>query len=207
MSMRAVLTGDIVNSTRLEKLEEKKLQRILLQILHAYKHEFYRGDSFQVYFKKAEEGLRIALLCRTAAIGLSDKKNDVSFDMRIALGIGKVDTVVRSLKTAKGEAFILSGRALDEIAKTNTKLAIVTTDALAKEGLRVISDYINAIFNTMTAKQAEVMFELLKGRTQFEVARKLKKTKSTISQHVSAGRWPEIDRLLMQYENIVRQLK
>ena len=55
----------------------------------------------------------------------------------------------------------------------------------------------------MTAKQAEVIFELLKGEVQKTIARKLKKTKSTIHQRIVSGRWPEIEKLLLRYENIV----
>ena len=87
-----------------------------------------------------------------------------------------------------------------------TRLAIATAHPLASEGLQVIADYINAIFKGMTGKQAAVIFELLKGQTQQGVAGKLKKSKSTIHQHVSSGRWPEIEKLLQQYENIINQL-
>jgi len=113
---------------------------------------------------------------------------------------------VRTLKTAKGQAFVLSGRALDEITKTNSRLAITTGNELANEGLQVIADYLNSIFRAMTGKQAEVIFRLLKGETQQAVARTLKKTKSTIHQRVISGRWPEIEKLLFQFEKIITQL-
>jgi hypothetical protein len=72
--------------------------------------------------------------------------------------------------------------------------------------LQVIADYCNAIFKTMTGKQAAVIFELLLGKSQLVVAKKIKKSKSTVSQHVSAGRWVEIEKLLINYNNIVNQL-
>ena len=120
--------------------------------------------------------------------------------------MGEIKGPVKSLSTAKGEAFVLSGRAFDEIAKTEKRLAIATGNPLANEGLQVIADYMNAIFKVMTGKQATVIFELLRGQTQQVVAGKLKKSKSTINQHVSSGRWPEIEKLLQQYENIINQL-
>jgi transposase len=58
----------------------------------------------------------------------------------------------------------------------------------------------------MTAKQAEVIFELLKGDTQQQVAEKLNKSKSTISQHVTAGRWDEIERILKNYKKLIELL-
>ena len=206
MVIQAVLTGDIVNSTKLPKAKEAKLTRQLEDLFTGKKFEFYRGDSFQAYLKKPAEALRLALLCRTAAISLSKEEKVVLSDVRISIGIGEVNTPVRTLKTAKGEAFVLSGHGLDEITNNNERLLITASHALANEGLQVISDYINAIFSTMTGKQAEVIFLLLQGKIQLEVAQQLNKTKSTIHQRVSSGRWPEIEKLLQQYENIIKQL-
>jgi hypothetical protein len=206
MAIQAVITGDIVNFTKLQAAKEKKLLKVLQQVLAPYKFEFYRGDSFQVYQKNAREALKTALLCRTCAISLTQDEEKALSDVRVSIGIGQVKEPVKTLSTAKGEAFILSGRAFDEIAKKDTKLTIATSNGLANEGLQVIADYINAIFHAMTRKQGIVIFELLKGQTQKAVAEKLKKSKSTINQHVSAGRWAEIENLLKHYENILNQL-
>ena len=206
MAIQAVLTGDIVNSTRLLPAGEKKLLKMLRQVLSPHPVEFYRGDSFQAYIKDAGSALQAALLCRTAAISIARDKTNVSSDVRVSIGIGKTKTPVTLLGAAKGEAFVLSGRAFDAMAQDGSRLAIVTAHTLANGGLQVIADYTNAIFKDMTAKQAGVIFELLKGQTQQAVALKLRKSKSTISQHVNAGRWPAIEKLLQQYENIINQL-
>jgi len=207
MALQAVLTGDIVNSTRLSTANEKKLLKVLSNVLSSYKYEFYRGDSFQVYLKNAEEALRIALLSRAAAISIPASDELMHGDVRISIGIGPVKPPVKTLSAAKGDAFLLSGRKFDEITKTGKRLAIAINNPVAGTAFEVISDYLNSIFNVMTDKQAIVIFELLTGKTQKNVADKLKKSKSTISQHVMAGRWYEIEKLLKQYENIVTQLK
>lgn len=206
MAIRAVLTGDIVNSTRIGKANERKLLKSLQQVLAAHLFEFYRGDSLQVYIKEPRQALQMALLCRTAGMSITQDKIVVPSDVRVSIGIGQVNTSVKSLGNAKGEAFVLSGRAFDEELNTDTRLVISTANPMANAGLQVIADYINAIFKVMTSKQAVVIFELLKGETQQQVAGKLKKSKSTINQRVSAGRWPEIEKLLKQYENIINQL-
>jgi hypothetical protein len=206
MAVRAVLTGDIVNSTRLKKITEKKLLKILTAGLAKYQFEFYRGDSFQVYVKNPVEALQTALLCRTAAISVSKNETINLSDVRISIGIGAVTMQVKTLGTAKGEAFILSGRAFDEMTGKDTRLVIATANSLANAGLQIIADYLNAVLKVMTGKQAEVIFELLQGKTQQEVAKLLKKSKSTVHQHVTAGRWSEIEKLLRQYESIINQL-
>jgi len=208
MAIRAVLTGDIVNSTKLSATKSAALSR-QLEALFANEgatFEFYRGDSFQAYVKNPAHALRLALMSRTAAIKLSKDNKRVMSDVRISIGIGTITGLVRSLKTAKGEAFVLSGRRFDELIKVGDRLAIHSAHQLANEALQIMANYLNAIFKDMTGKQAEVIFELLKGELQKEVANKIKKTKSTIHQRITAGRWPEIEILLLQYENIIFQI-
>ncbi len=201
--MQAVLTGDIVNSTKLSPAKEKALIKSLEQVLQPYKYEFYRGDSFQVLMKDAGNSLRIALLCRTVAISITEKNET---DVKISIGLGEVNERIKTLGAAKGEAFIISGRAFDEMEKTNERLAISTPDNTANITFQIIGDYINSIFSKMTPKQAKVIFELLKGGLQQDVVKRLKKSKSTISQHVSSGRWTEIEKILNQYELLVKTI-
>ncbi|MDQ6761734.1 MAG: hypothetical protein M3015_03785 [Bacteroidota bacterium] len=201
--MQAVLTGDIVNSTKLTSSKERGLVKIIEQVLSPFKYEFYRGDSFQALMKQPGDSLRIALLCRTAGISITDT---TKADVKISIGIGEVKERVKALGAAKGEAFILSGRAFDELEKTSQRLVIVTANETANISFQVISDYINSIFSRMTPKQAKVIFELLKGGLQQDVVKRLKKSKSTISQHVSSGRWPEIEKILNQYQLLVQAI-
>ena len=201
--IQAVITGDIVNSTLLKEADEKKLAAALKQVFDQQKMEFFRGDSFQVYLKDPKQALRLALISRARAISFFGEENTTLIDVKISIGLGSVQIPVRALNTARGEAFILSGRQFDSMTESDPRLKLAINDPLANEGLQVIADYLNSIFSIMTAKQAEVIFELLKGEVQKTIARKLKKTKSTIHQRIVSGRWPEIEKLLLRYENIV----
>jgi hypothetical protein len=202
--MHAVLTGDIVNSTLLDKTHEQRLFSLLNLILSGHRHEFFRGDSFQAYITDPKDALKIALQCRTAAIGLDPEASTVSADVRVSIGIGNVETPVRALSTAKGEAFLLSGRALDDLKSAEGRLIIVIENKIAAVALEVMSDYINSIYKQMTPKQAEVILELLNGNSQQQASENLKRSKSTISQHVAAGRWDEISKILADYGRIVQ---
>ncbi len=201
--MQAVLTGDIVNSTKLPPAKEKALVKLLEQIFKPYKYEFYRGDSFQALVKEAPDSLRIALLCRTAAIGITENNEA---DVKVSIGLGEAEDHIKTLGSAKGEAFIISGRAFDKIEKTDSRLVISTTHPMANLSFQIISDYINSIFSRMTSKQAKVIFELLKGGLQQDVVKRLKKSKSTISQHANSGRWAEIEKILSQYESLIKAI-
>ena len=203
--VRAVVTADIVNSTGLMPDMEKMLIDGLKGILKPYTFEFFRGDSFQVYLEEPVKALQVALQCRTLAISL-EEVNEVPSDVRISIGLGRVAEPVKELGSAKGEAFLLSGRSFDALQKSGIRLTIVTENNLANIGLQVIADYLHSIYEGMTAKQAAVIIELLNGEAQQKVAAELNKSKSTISQLVSAGRWPEIERLLQQYDDIINLL-
>ena len=202
--VHAVLTGDIVNSTLLAPSQEKKLLEELKNIFSPDKHEFYRGDSFQVYIIDAGRALEMALRCRTTAISLAQEETDTAFDVRVSIGLGSVEEPVNALSTAKGEAFLLSGRLLDEMGKTGGKLMITINEPpIGNMAFSILVDYINSIYRQMTAKQAEVIEELLKGENQQQVADKLNRSKSTISQHVTAGRWEEIEEVIKKYKSLI----
>lgn len=214
-SIHAVLTADIVNSTGLGSRMERLLQQELQRDLSAYQVEFYRGDSFQAYLDRPEGALRVALLCRAMAISLPERSGagketpDESMaisDIRISIGLGSVELPVQAPGTAKGEAFLLSGRGLDEIQRTDRRLAILSGHAMADIGLEAMAYHLDAIFRAMTAKQAAAIGWLLRGATQQEATGQLNKSKSTVSQLVSAGNWAEIEKILQQFEMLIKEL-
>src|SRR5690242_13188250 len=104
MMLHSVVTGDIVNSTLLPPQDEKRLLKQIAQIFHDHKHEFFRGDSFQAYIADPVQALKLSLQCRTAALALQPDDSPAISDIRLSIGIGTVESPVRTLATAKGEA-------------------------------------------------------------------------------------------------------
>ena len=203
--LSAVLTGDIVNYNQLTKGEEKKLTGLIKSLAAYHKIEFYRGDSFQIYIKDAADSLRMALLFRCAAKKIA-ADGGAGFDVRTSLGIGKVEGPVRSLAAARGEAFVLSGRAFDKLGPYENKIVITSTNAVVNIGLELLGNYIDTLFNRITARQAATIFELLSGYTQKEAARRLKKSQATVNQHLQAANWPAIKNILDKFEQFTKIL-
>jgi hypothetical protein len=203
MSLSAVITADIVNSTKLSKAESKKLIKNLTGILLEHQHEFFRGDSFQVLVKSPDEALRILLHARTTAMKLSGSSMPVA-DIRASIGIGNIKLPVKSFQTASGDVFILSGRAFDKMAKEE-RLTIICDEKnkAVNSGLKVISQFIDYLFQRLTFKQAAVVYELLMARTQIDAAKRLKKSQATVHKHTQAAGWPEIEKLLEEYKNLI----
>jgi hypothetical protein len=204
MAISAVITADIVNSTRLSKSDEKKLLKALEEIFRDQKLEFYRGDSFQVYLKEASEAFMLTMRARSAALKLVPDLSVPHFDVRASIGIGEVHVPVRSLKTASGKAFVLSGRAFDELrAEQRFSIQCQEDHQAINEGFKVISLFADYLFGQLTTRQATVVSELLLGFSQFEVSRRLKRSQSTINKHTHASGWTQIDRLLTHYKNLI----
>jgi hypothetical protein len=206
MPIIAVITADIVNSTRLKKAEEKMLISNLSSILKSYKFEFYRGDSFQAYIPDPKQALKIVLQARAAAKRLSSGFSSPFADVRASIGIGNITAAVKDLKTAKGEAFLLSGRAFDEMSKSGKRLKIQSTNEAMNLGLKIIADYADSLFAQLTSKQAAVVFELLMDYNQIETAKRLKKSQPTINKHAQSARWMEINNLIEDYQLFINQL-
>lgn len=202
MTLSAVITADIVNSTQLPKANYKKLLKNLEVLFGEYQYEFFRGDSFQVFLKSPGEALGVLLKARTAAIRLSE--NDSISDIRASIGIGTVKLPVKSIHTAIGEVFVLSGRTFDGLEK-DKRLSIVSDDRnkAVNIGLTVISQFIDYLFQRLTFKQAAVVYELLMDRTQTETAARLQKSQATINKHTQAAGWPELEKLLAEYKDLI----
>lgn len=204
--LSAVITADIVNSTKISKAAYKKILKSFDGILEAQLYEFFRGDSFQVFLKTPEEALRILLQLRTAAVKLSSE--EIIADVRASIGIGYIKHPVKSLKTASGELFVLSGRSFDKMSKDERLIMVCDEKNKAVNlGLKVTAQFIDYIFQQLTVKQAAVVFELLMKRTQTEAAKKLKKTQVTVHKHTQAAGWPAMEKLVTDYESLVKLIE
>jgi hypothetical protein len=129
-------------------------------------------------------------------------------DIRASIGIGSIKLPVKSFQTASGDIFVLSGRAFDNMSK-DERLAIVCNEKnkVVYLGLKIAAHFADYLFQRLTLKQAAVVFELLMKRTQTDTARRLKKTQATVNKHAQSAGWPEIERLLEEYENLVKLIE
>ncbi|MBI1342518.1 MAG: hypothetical protein GC171_06260 [Terrimonas sp.] len=197
MPTGAVITADIVNSTLLSRGQEGYLKKRIDEILKGQRYEFYRGDSFQVLIMNANMAFDIMVQLRAAA-----KMEGSAFDIRCSIGIGEVPRVVKDLHAANSEAFIISGRAFDELGKGADKLVIKSMDEKLNIALTIQACFIDYLFKNLTSKQAEVIYALMQGSTQAVAAKKLGKAQSTINKHAKASGWEEVERLSNEYRTI-----
>ncbi|HYK56415.1 MAG TPA: hypothetical protein VEV15_08025, partial [Flavisolibacter sp.] len=173
-----------------------------------HKYEFFRGDSFQVYVKSPADALSLLLQMRIAAMKLPAETSMPVADIRGSIGIGVVKPPIKDLRTASDEAFILSGRSFDKM-KPGQRLTITCNEknSTVNLGLGVLAQFIDYLFQRLTTRQASVVAELLMKRTQTETARKLKKSQATIHKHIQSAGWPEVEKLLTDYQLLINSIE
>jgi uncharacterized protein with ATP-grasp and redox domains len=118
-----------------------------------------------------------------------------------------VESGFHSIKTATGEAFIISGRAFDQIREERLKIETTEKNLKINIGLNIMAQFLDYLLSGLTPKQAAVIFELLQNRTQIETAKKLKKSQATINKHAQAAGWKEIEKILLQYKELINLIE
>ncbi|MDP2176485.1 MAG: hypothetical protein Q8K70_11300 [Bacteroidota bacterium] len=223
--IKAVITGDIIASTKLTTKDREWLASSLKKTLKVWdkdfdmKSEMYRGDSFQCLLSNVSEALKVAILIKTYIRSLNPSelydiynrrtpnksktilKPQWLFDTRITIGIGEVESEMKSIKTSDGEAFHLSGRLLDEIKASKQTIAIRTNDQHNDEletGL-VLLDYIIA---KTTALQCEVVNLKLLNYTETHIANMLNIQQSAVNQRSNGAGWYAIEKMVKRFETI-----
>jgi hypothetical protein len=162
ISTGGVVTGDIVNSSALSDAEHQACLQQIEQTIAIFQDEFhaqgdvFRGDEFQVFVPNPKDALRCAVLLR-----LTLMKRVKGADARVSVGIGKYKQIETELrKTAKGEAFQLSGRALKDMDEERLKLSLPDT-VEANPSRDLLIRHLDSIITGLSEKQAEVLFPRL----------------------------------------------
>lgn len=212
----AVVTGDIVGSTKLTVRQRSRLLSVLKSSLNTIKDilpdgirapfEIHRGDSFQGVLSKPEAALRVAIAIRTSLRhGFATKQRRHALDARIAVGVGQIDFLpARRGSEGDGEAFRRSGQTLDEM-KGDQKLIIRTPWQEVDAELDTECALLDALINRWSGEQAQAILGQIRGLTQEKAAREFGVSQPAVRQRLkSAGGWA-IEELCQRYEQIIRE--
>lgn len=194
----AVISGDIVNSTKLTSEQfEKLLTRIKqIQLListgnSANAHSIERGDEFQSVVHDIESALRYTLIYR-----ISIKALGKEFDSRISFAIASHADLRESVSQSMGKAFVLSGRGLKAL---KSERLVFSSDRLElTEHFALLIKYLDRQLSALTSRQCEVMLPMLQsndGLSVNELAEKLGVATATASKSLKASGWPLISEL------------
>jgi len=205
----SVVTGDIANSTSIAADKRVELIEQVSALIKSWvakpeDAEIFRGDSFQLLFDDVAEALKRSIQIRCWLKSYQDGPGNAPLDARLSIGIGDIAYFGKSVLDADGEAFHLSGRAFDEMKATQNFLQLSTNDQQLNNQLNIILNLANIIITQWTKNQAEVIFLLLEGRTQQEMADELKIAQSAVNNRIKLSRWKEIDKTMRYIASLMQ---
>ncbi len=166
MDIKGVITGDIVGSSQIKPEFRADLLTCLttmeeeLQCISPFRMELYRGDSFQLLVENPAMAAKIAILLRAGLICHTPNKDAGTWDARVSIGIGGIDFFSDNIVTSDGEAFMFSGRQLDNMGKR--RLSIKTPWQDVNEELEVSTAFADDIITGWSNKQAWMIYLSLK---------------------------------------------
>jgi len=185
-SLVAVISGDLVKSTRLEGQRSAVIKGVKNSVEAARSRlakkncrllfsDFYRGDAFQCALSDPRQALWTIVYLRAELLKLSGKT--IHADARFGLGLGTASEWNENNITASdGEAFQLSGKALDSLKSSKEKyrrLRILSPWPDKNSLLAVLAAWLDAAIQRWTREQAEAMSLFLDDKTQEEISKEL----------------------------------
>lgn len=206
----AVLTGDLVRSSKLPPADLKKIMQRLrdgaVKFSKTFPHsvygklDVYSGDGWQLLIPDCKHSLRAALFLR--AVVKSYEKSQV--DTRIAVAWGTVDESrlnPERVSESTGEAFTESGRALKGMKK-HRRLVWQPGNPLAHVVLlNSAVSLLDELATHWTSRQAETLALALLDQSQEEIAAALGKRQPTVHQALQRTGWRGIVDFLHEIEH------
>ena len=210
MKIVSVITGDIIGSTLGNDNHRRTMLNIIESSVGEIKEElnvslpleFFRGDAFQVLVEKPEKALLVAILLRAALNGNTPKDNFWAWDARMAIGVGGIKYRTDSLAKSNGDAFVYSGRTLDEM--WNERLAIKTKWENINEEFAVSTPFADDVISHWTRIQADVIYDyLLYDVTQRQIAKEKGMSPQNVSKLLKACRIDLIINYLNRFNKLI----
>lgn len=185
----AVLTGDLVNSTRMPAERHERVRDLLIRAARDSGRwtdrpvsgpDFYRGDAWQLVLEEPRLFLRLAVWLQAHLAAEED-----GAETRIAIGIGAAEVIERkAVSRSIGEAFTLSGRALDDMGRRRGLELALSASVPTLPWLRSQVSACEFIVSTWTRSQAKVALQFLVPDTplQQEAAKALNRHSQSVSR-------------------------
>jgi hypothetical protein len=206
----AVLTGDIIGSSRLRSRQLESVRRSLtdaVSVVKAWKRglvkggpEFFRGDGWQLLLGDPALGLRAGIFLRASLLarGVADS--------RVSIGLGDGDRILpKRVALATGPAFVLSGRALDEMTRySRMTIEIPKSSGPLSTWLPVVGHLCDSLIGQWTRRQAEIVCVAIDpSEPEYEqVAQSLRPavSKQAVAKALRAANWHAIRETLRRFE-------
>ena len=218
-NMRAVLTGDIVNSSLLNPQERQKLFEAFPELSRMLRERYpdevsyhisnFRGDGWQLILDHPRKLLEICLFIRTyLRFAITEKE----IDSRIGIGVGRVDFVpAGNVSAGYGLAYTVSGHLLEVLA-SNQRMALgfdADKQPFIHDTASTLVELVDAIITSWGSSQCQAVFWALQGFTQTQIAERWLPApikQPSVSNNINRSAWPTIRKTLAFFEEVIDQL-
>jgi hypothetical protein len=215
-NIHAVLTGDLVSSSRLTSSQSQQAMELLRTSASRFERCFpcatcgsmdtFRHDSWQLLLNRPEQALRAALFLRTALRMESDAIT--KYDTRISIGIGTAEYIATErISNSRGPAFTLSGRGVDTMKTSSLALSIATEDTESwNDMIHAVIPLLDSIVTDWTPTESRAVNAALTGLTQEEIAAQWMSKKNTpptrqaICDSLLRAHWKSVHSVLLLAE-------
>jgi hypothetical protein len=206
----AVLTGDIIGSSRLLPLQLESVRSSLIDavnVVRSWKRglvkgrpEFFRGDGWQLLLTDPAMAMRVGIFLRAALLagGVADS--------RIATGLGGgEEALYKRAALSTGQAFVLSGHALDEMTRySRMTIEMPKSSGPLSDWMPVIGHLCDAFIDQWTRRQAEIVCVAIdpKEPDYEKVAQSLKPavSKQAVAKGLNGANWHVIRETIHRFE-------
>jgi hypothetical protein len=206
----AVLTGDLVKSSKLGPLELDAVRKTLFEAADEMRTwqaglivgspEFFRGDAWQLLMSDPGMFLRVALYLRAAL------RRQKGWDTRISIGLGGVQQIdERQISLSIGSSFTLSGHGLDDMGSAPGFRFHAEEQLAPRTGwVQPLLDLCGALVGRLKPGQSATICEVLRPDTptQREIATRLGISQQGVSDALLSAGWSAIDTTLDYVESL-----
>lgn len=209
-AIMAVLTGDFIGSTRMPNATLDAGMAILRDYGRCLVHpgseyriippDIFRGDAWQIAVSDPGTALRVAVYLK------SSLRARLEIDTRLAVAIGGIETLVPDrVSSSRGEAFLLSGRTLDAMSRSNglSGALPLRAGALAR-WMPTTLHLVGALMDRWTRRQCEIVERAVARRnwTRASIASTLipPVSKQAVSATLDAAGWTAVADLISTFE-------
>jgi len=210
----AVLTGDLVKSSKLTSDESQRAMQWLRQaadkVSDLYPESIegtmdtFRHDSWQLLLTQPALCLRVAVYFRTALKLHSERT--ARYDTRISIGLGEVESIAESrISDSRGPAFTISGKNLDAMHRSRLVCQAQDEDSVAIACLsQTTVPLLDCVVSDWTSTEAHAVHGTLEALTQEEIAQSLPPnrrtgkavTRQAVSDSLERGHWGTVGEML-----------
>lgn len=203
----AVLTGDVVGSQLIDSSDYDKMLTILEERLVSLsasaeiQYDIYRGDAYQVVFTDPARAVYGAVIIRLALRTASP-----SFEVRQSIGMGGASNLREQVKRSTGDAFVLSGKGLDQI-KDNLLVVNCHHEQLQAE-LRLLTRFFDNHLSQLTKIQSQVLLCYLtsEDKSHAAIAKALNKTRTNVTRLLNACRYQLVMEYIQHFQQSVERI-